>query len=166
MWKVLMIVCGVFFPVGSGLAQSGTAVADPRPSGAQDAAPALRTSFGKAAGWITKAADLVPADKYGYRPAPSVRTFGQLIAHIADEYTYYCTLAAGRNVEWSDAIEKGSTGKTAIAQKLKGALDLCNGAYGGGGKADALIDNLADAYLHYGNVVTYLRLLGLVPPSS
>ena len=37
--------------------------------------------------------DLVPADKYNYRPAPSVRTFGQLIGHIADSYNYNCAIA-------------------------------------------------------------------------
>lgn len=34
--------------------------------------------------WVTKAADMVPAEKYTYRPADTVRTFGQLIGHIAD----------------------------------------------------------------------------------
>src|SRR4030095_6244162 len=58
-------------------------------SGANDAAAALRYGFGEVSGWVTKAADLVPADKYDYRPSPSVRTFGQLIAHIADAQNYY-----------------------------------------------------------------------------
>jgi hypothetical protein len=59
-------------------------------SGANDTAPALRNGCGEVSGWVTKAADLAPADKYSYRPAPTVRTFGQQLAHIADSYNYYC----------------------------------------------------------------------------
>lgn len=135
-------------------------------SGASNAAAALRKSFGEVSGWVTKAADLVPADKYTYRPAQSVRTYGQLIGHIADGHTYYCGLAAGRNAQWSDAIEKGTTDKATLAQKLKQSIDACNAAYGGAGQVGPMIDNVGHTNLHYGNIITYLRMLGLVPPSS
>ena len=69
--------------------------------------------------WVTKSADLVPGAKYTYRPAPTVRTFGELVAHVADSYHYYCGRAAGKNVEWSDAIEKGKTDKATVVPKLK-----------------------------------------------
>jgi len=137
----------------------------PQP-GANEAAAALRYGFGEVSGWITKAADLAPADKYNYRPTPSARTFGQQIAHIADSYNYYCALAAGRNAQWSDAIEKGSTDKATLAQKLKQATDACNAAYGGNGQAGALTANIAHSNLHYGNIITYLRMMGLTPPSN
>ena len=136
-----------------------------QPAG-NDAAAALRKSFNEVSGHVARAADLVPADKYGYRPAQSVRTFGQLIAHIADSYNYYCAQAAGRNVEWADPIEKGPTDKATLIPKLKQALDGCTGAYGGTGQTAALIDNLGHTNLHYGNIITYMRMLGLVPPSS
>jgi len=134
--------------------------------GANDTAAALRYGFGEVSGWITKAADLVPADKYSYRPAPSVRNFGQQIAHVADSYNYYCARAAGRNAQWSDAVEKGNTDKATLVQKLKQATDACNTAYGGGGQTGSLMANIAHANLHYGNVITYLRMLGLTPPSN
>src|SRR5262245_31386223 len=131
-----------------------------------DKAAALRKNFTDVSGWVTKAADLAPAEKYGYRPAPTVRTFGQVIAHIADSYNYYCARAAGKNVEWSDAIEKGATDKATLVPKLKQSLDACNAAYGGSGQAGALIENIGHTSLHYGNIITYLRMLGLTPPSS
>ena len=134
--------------------------------GANDATAALRKSFGEVSGWVTKAADLVPADKYNYRPAPSVRTFGQVIGHIADSYNYYCARAAGRNVQWSDAIEKGNTDKATLVPKLKQSVDACNAVYGGSGQAGALIENVGHTNLHYGNIVTYMRMLGMMPPSS
>lgn len=142
------------------------AAASAQPSGANDVAAALRYGFGEVSAWVTKAAELVPADKYNYRPAQSVRTFGQQIAHIADSYGYFCSRAAGQKVQWSDAIEKGGTDKATLAQKLKQATDACNAAYGGNGNAGMLMANIAHTNLHYGNVITYLRMLGLAPPSN
>jgi uncharacterized damage-inducible protein DinB len=69
-------------------------------------------------------------------------------------------------VQWSDAIEKGSTDKAALTQKLKQATDSCSVAYSGNGQAGMLMANIAHTNLHYGNVITYLRMLGLTPPSN
>jgi uncharacterized damage-inducible protein DinB len=134
-------------------------------SGGTDTAAALRTGFDEVSGWVTRAAELVPADKYTYRPAPTVRTFGQLIAHVADAHNYYCARAAGRNVQWSDATEKGSTDKATLAQKLKQSIDACHAVYGTS-QVPPLMANVAHTSLHYGNIITYMRMLGLVPPSS
>jgi hypothetical protein len=174
--KSVLIACCVMWSAEELLAQSAAGPAHmtsdswagratPTP-GANDAAAALRKSFGEVSGWVTKAADLVPADKYTYQPAQSVRTYGQLIAHIADGYAYYCARAAGRNVEWSDAIEKGKTDKATLVPKLKASLGACNSAYAGTGEVGALIDNVGHTNLHYGNIITYVRMMGLVPPSS
>jgi uncharacterized damage-inducible protein DinB len=133
---------------------------------AGDAASAARKSFGEVSEWVTKAADRVPADKYTYRPAQTVRTFGELIGHVADAYNYYCGLAAGHDAKWSDAIEKGQTDKATVTPKLKQALDGCAAAYAGAGKIGPLIENVAHTSLHYGNIITYMRMLGMVPPSS
>jgi uncharacterized damage-inducible protein DinB len=136
------------------------------PASAGDAAAALRKSFADVSAWVTKAADLVPADKYTYQPTKTVRTFGQLIAHVADSYNYYCAVAAGRTVEWSDPIEKGKTDKATVVPKLKQALDACTAAYAGTAQTGAAIENVAHTNLHYGNLITYLRMMGMVPPSS
>lgn len=152
------------------LAALGLAAAAAPPLGAQQAAEggsaALRRSFDEVTGYVTKAAALVPADKYAYRPAPSVRTFGQLIAHIADSHNFYCARAGGRRVEWADPVEKGATDKATLVAKLKQSVDACAAPYGGTGQAGPLVDNIGHTNLHYGNIITYIRLLGLVPPSS
>jgi len=136
-------------------------------AGANEAAGALRYGFGEVSGWVTKAAELVPADKYDYRPTPSVRTFGQLIAHIADAQNYYCARAVrGRSVQWSDAVEKGSLDKATLAQKLKQSIDACNAVYAGSGEVGSLSGNVGHTSLHYGNIITYMRMLGLTPPSN
>jgi uncharacterized damage-inducible protein DinB len=161
--KRLLIACCVLLSAASAVAQSGGGAPQP---GNKDAAAALRYGFGEVSGWVIKAADLVPADKYTYQPTKTVRTFGQLIGHIADGYNYFCATASGRKVQWSDAIEKGSTDKATLVQKLKESTDSCNAAYGGSAQVGQLMNNIAHTNLHYGNIVTYMRMLGLVPPSS
>jgi uncharacterized damage-inducible protein DinB len=140
-----------------------TAVAQ---TASNDAPAALRRSFNEVAGFVTRAAEMVPADKYSYRPSASVRTFGQQIAHIADAHNYYCAQAAGRNIEWSDAVEKGAADKATLTQRLKQSVEGCAGAYSATGQVGALISNIGHTNLHYGNIITYLRMMGMVPPSS
>jgi uncharacterized damage-inducible protein DinB len=137
------------------------------PAQSPDTATELRNSFAEVSGWVTKAAEMVPDEKYSYKPVDSVRTFGQLVAHIADSYNYYCARGAGNNVEWSDPIEKGNTDKATLVPKLKQALDRCNDVYkGSSGRVGPLLGNVGHTSLHYGNIITYMRMLGLKPPSS
>lgn len=127
---------------------------------------AARRGFVEVSGWVARAAELVPADKYAYRPAATVRTFGQLVAHVADAYQYYCARGAGRTVEWTDTIEKSALTKDAIVRRLTQARDACNPVYEGTGPVAPLMENVGHTSLHYGNMITYIRMLGLTPPSS
>ncbi|HLA11519.1 MAG TPA: DinB family protein [Pyrinomonadaceae bacterium] len=137
------------------------------PQAGNEMAAEMRRSWAEVSDWVTSAAETVPAEKYNYRPADTVRTFGQLIGHIADSYNYYCAQAAGQKVEWSDPIEKGSTDKGTVVPKLKLALEKCNSAYASeAGQVRPLIGNVAHTNLHYGNIITYMRMLGMKPPSS
>jgi uncharacterized damage-inducible protein DinB len=148
------------------LALLGSLVAMPAAAQSTDEPAAIaRAGFTEVSGWITKVADLVPADKYGYRPAATVRTVGQMVAHVADSYVYYCSSAAGKKVEWADPIEKGPTDKATVVAKLTQATAQCTAAHTGGALAP-LFANVGHTNLHYGNLVTYLRMLGLTPPSS
>lgn len=131
-----------------------------------DAGAALRKNYADVVSLLTKSADLVPADKYTYRPVSTVRTFAQLVGHLADSHNYYCAAASGQEVEWADPIEKGISDKAALVRKLKESIDLCTRVYGGAGKVDVMIENIAHTNHHYGNMVTYVRMLGLVPPES
>jgi uncharacterized damage-inducible protein DinB len=134
--------------------------------GAGETSASLRKNFEAVSGWLIKAAEQVPADKYTYQPAKTVRTFGQQIGHVVDGYNYFCAAASGKKVPWSEATEKGSTDKATLVQKLKQSTASCTAVYAGTGPAHELINNIAHANLHYGNVITYMRMLGLVPPSS
>jgi hypothetical protein len=111
----------------------GAAAAAPPPAGGMSTGEALQKSFAEVSAYVIKSAEMIAAEKYTYQPTKSVRTVGQLIAHIADGYNYSCAVAAGKKVQWSDAIEKGNTDKASIVAKLKEMTDACNVAYKGGG---------------------------------
>lgn len=144
------------------------ASAGPQPAArpADEASAAVRRGFVEVSDWITRAADLVPADKYSYRPVATVRTFGQIVGHVVDGSHYYCGRGAGKNVQWLDGTEKGVTTKAALVQALKQAFAECTTVYDGANQIGPLMNNVAHSSLHYGNLVTYIRMLGLVPPSS
>ena len=156
-------VAAVFLAATGADAQSGP----PAPDGASATLPRdqLRAAFEEVNGHIAKSAELVDEARYGYQPIGTVRTLGQLLGHIVDGYHFYCGRAAGRNVQWSDSTAQGAHGKAALVVRLRDAAARCSSAYASG-NVGPLLMNTFHANLHYGNLITYLRLLGLVPPSS
>ena len=72
--RLLMIVSCLLLSAATGLAQS-------TPEKAPDMTAEMRNAFNEVNGWVTKAADMVPADKYNYKPVETVRTFGQILGH-------------------------------------------------------------------------------------
>ena len=158
--RLLMIVSCLLLSAATGLAQS-------TPEKAPDMTAEMRNAFNEVNGWVTKAADMVPADKYNYKPVETVRTFGQILGHITDSYNYFCAQAVGNNVKWSDAVADGATDKNTLLPKLKEAVTKCNAAYGSSNaKMEPLFSNVGHTNLHYGNLITYMRMMGLTPPSS
>ena len=125
---------------------------------------------------IAKAAEMMPESKYGYRPTKEVRSFGEIVTHIADISYYLCSNMKG---EAPPPAAAGKTSKSEITTYLKASFEYCDGAYSG--FTDAHLNDPADFWghktnrmfivtqvgnhdaLHYGNLVTYLRLSGLEP---
>jgi uncharacterized damage-inducible protein DinB len=138
----------------------------PPMSAVDSVAASVKAGFAQVSDWITRSAQLVPADKYTYKPVGTVRSFGQMLAHIVDGYAYYCGRGAGKTVQWTDATEKSATDKAALATKLKQAADACTASYTNPKQLPPLMENIAHSNLHYGNIVTYMRMMGMVPPSS
>lgn len=158
--RTLSILCCLLLSAVSSFGQSA-------PDKTPDVATQVRNGFNEVNGWVMKAAEAVPADKYNYRPVDTVRTFGQLIAHITDSYNYFCAHAVGNKVEWSEAVEKAGTEKDVVLPKLKEAIGRCNTAYSAGNaQLTPLFSNVGHTNLHYGNIITYMRMMGLKPPSS
>ena len=152
--KILLVLCCLIFSASSIFAQAENAVE-------------VRKGFEEVNDWVMKAAEMVPADKYSYRPVDTVRTFGELVAHVADSYNYFCAHGVGNKVEWTTPIEKGKTDKETLLPKLKEAVGKCTAAYGASNaQFRPLFTNVGHTSLHYGNIITYMRMMGLKPPSS
>jgi len=129
---------------------------------------------------VLRTAEKVPEEIYSFKPTPEVRTFGQLIAHEADGQYELCSPVTGKTVD--KGIEKNVKGKAALIAALKEAFAYCDAAYASMSEADAVSTvsffgqkitkiavmdfNTAHTNEHYGNLVTYMRLKGIVPPSS
>ena len=136
---------------------------------AQSPSDEVKKGFLEVNDWVVKSAEMVPADKYNYKPTDGVRTFGQLIAHITDSYNYFCLGAVGKPIKWEEAVvvEKGSTDKDTVMPKLKEAVGRCTAAYDAkNSQFGPLFGNVGHTNLHYGNIITYMRMMGLKPPSS
>jgi uncharacterized damage-inducible protein DinB len=130
---------------------------------------------------LTRSAEKMPEEFYSFKPAPDVRTFGQLIGHLADYQYVFCSAAAGEKLPVS-GIEETKQSKSDLLQALKEGFAYCDKVYGGMSDAKlsdmvklegrsmavltALTVNTSHNNEHYGNIVTYLRIKGLVPPSS
>jgi hypothetical protein len=148
------------------VSQAGGAPAKATRTHDDEAATAIKRGFVEVSDWITRAADMVPPDKYSYRPVNTVRTFGQVIGHVVDGSQYYCGRGAGKNVQWSDQTEKSVTTKSALTQALKKAFADCAATFDNPNQIGPLTGQLGHLSLHYGNIVTYMRMLGMTPPSS
>jgi hypothetical protein len=128
---------------------------------------------------ILKAAEKMPDAAYGFQPTAEVRTFGQLIAHVAEAQMTICGIAKG-------APKRGDTSskttKDELIAALKASNEYCDAVYntmtdqdgtklvktpfGQKPKLGVLNFNTAHDDETYGTMVVYLRLKGIVPPSS
>lgn len=130
---------------------------------------------------ILRSADKIPENLWSFQPTPEVRTIGQLFAHVADGQYEFCGVASeGKAV--NKGVEKTAKTKAEIVAALKEAFAYCDAAYGKMTDASAVetvgffgrqltrigtMDfNVAHTMEHYGNLVTYMRIKGIVPPSS
>jgi uncharacterized damage-inducible protein DinB len=130
---------------------------------------------------VVEAAEKVSEADYGFAPAKEVRTFGGFVGHIANSAFGYCARAKGEANPNKDDFEK-VTGKAALVAGLKAAVAYCDGVYKAqtdaslaellpGGqtpqpRGQVLVQNISHDNEHYGNLVTYMRIKGLVPPST
>jgi uncharacterized damage-inducible protein DinB len=139
-----------------------------------------KSDYGIVKNFVIRAAEKVPEAGYAFKPTPEVRSFGQLIGHIADDQYRYCSAVKGESK--STNFEQAPPPKAEMVAALKAAFAYCDSAYG------ALVDASAaekvkfngrpvpkltvftlhagHAWEHYGNAVVYMRLQGIVPPSS
>jgi uncharacterized damage-inducible protein DinB len=142
---------------------------------------AMKMQYEFAKGNITKTAEKVSEDLYAFKPTPEVRSLGQIIGHIADANYMFCSTASGTKGP-DGSIEKTKTSKADLQKALADSFAFCDTAFSGMTDAKAgesvnlfgmpqtrlsvLGFNTAHEFEHYGNLVTYMRLKSIVPPSS
>jgi uncharacterized damage-inducible protein DinB len=133
---------------------------------------------------LAEAAANMPADEYAFKPTPQVRSFAELIGHVANANFFFCSQARGDKMPPTANYEKVAD-KAALVKALNDALAYCDEAYAGvtdasfnglvtiagpGNKQAArgavLTFNTTHNNEHYGNIVVYMRLKGRVPPST
>jgi uncharacterized damage-inducible protein DinB len=130
---------------------------------------------------LVASAEEMPAADYSFKPTPEVRSFGQVIGHAADAMVMFCAAYKGDKAAKKD-VEKTATTKEALVKGLQEAVAYCDGVYATLDDAtltqplelfgqkmikfSALDINLAHSMEHYGNMVVYLRMKKLTPPSS
>ena len=131
--------------------------------------------------WIERAAEKMPEEEYAFKPDPAVRSFAQILGHIADADYLFCSTALGEKNP-SLEVEKTKATKAELTSAVHEAFAYCNRAYdaltdasanetvkafgGERNKLGVLWFNASHNLEHYGNLVVYMRLKGIVPPSS
>jgi uncharacterized damage-inducible protein DinB len=130
---------------------------------------------------VAKTAEKVPEELYSFKPTPDIRSLGQLLGHVADAQFMMCAAAAGEKPPQS-GIEKSMTSKAQLTKAVNDSNAYCDKVIAGMDdkkgmeivqfftgptpRLNVLTFNIAHSFEHYGNLVTYMRLKGIVPPSS
>lgn len=172
-----LLICTI---VSTASAQEAT----PTPAAASAANPLTnhnRTLYAGIKTILLRAAEKMPEEHYAFRPTEEVRTFGQIVGHIADsQYTFCSTVLGEKNPALR--IEKNKTSRSELVAALKESFAYCDTAYNrltdasatemvrvmgsDAPKLGALSVNNVHSIEHYGNLVTYLRIKNIVPPTS
>jgi uncharacterized damage-inducible protein DinB len=160
-------------------AQTAKQAGTPKTAASHSAVADAREHWKTISGFILASAVDVPDDKYSYKPTPAVRSFAEMFAHVAGAQSMFCAMALGQAPPPEDAVK--ATTKAALIDALKKSNADCDKAYAqsdadAGGvvtvfgqqrsRLYALIMNATHDGEHYGNLITYLRMNGMVPPSS
>ena len=163
------------------------AIAIPASATAQNAiSGAIRSQWDGAKRNLVASAEQMPEKDYAFKPVDTVRSFGAILAHVAGANYVFCAAALGQKSPFAeDHFEKAAKTKAEIVKAVRDSVAYCDKAYqalndksaiemvappfGGSGqepRANALMGNAGHVQEHYGNLVTYFRIRGMVPPSS
>jgi hypothetical protein len=152
------------------------------PAGPSGPAAEVQRSYAGVKGNILKAADKMPADAYQFKPTPDIRTYARVVNHVTEAQLHSCGAA---NHTAPDALAKvpaETADKATIVEALKASFTECDKAFASA--SDATLGDMLDAGKakrsrvgllwgtvshdneQYATLALYLRLKGLVPPSS
>lgn len=157
---------------------AGFVAAQPPPPGPPSVATTLKAGYERIKGNFVKAAEKMPEDQYNFKPADGIETFGQRVAHIANQMGTCSTINGARK----PSSAAGKTAKADLVAALKESFDECDKAFAALTDANATeaiaagrgqqprVNVLYGIVVHanevYGAMGVYMRVKGLVPPSS
>ena len=180
--RFVAVMGAVLLSASLGFAQ---APAQPRPP--QTYPMFLQAQYATLKRNITGSADKMPAEHFSFRPMPEVMTYAEMIAHVLDVQYVYCSAVKGTaNPTVGKDLVKTTTDKAAVIQLAKDSFAFCDDAMAAltnenalemitvgaapnqrqVARANQLTMLVVHGNEHYGNIVTYLRIKGIVPPSS
>src|ERR1700746_1473624 len=130
---------------------------------------------------LLKSAEKMPEENYSFKPVETVRSYGQIVGHVADAQYLFCSISLGEKNPAPD-IEHTKTSKADLIAALNTAFSYCDKAYDGMTDATAVqtiklfgndaprlgaltVNNLHNLE-HYGTQAPCMRMKTLVPPSS
>jgi uncharacterized damage-inducible protein DinB len=159
----------------------GVTVVTAVPAAGQGQDFSMRGQYNMVKDYVTKAAASMPEANYAFKPTPEVRSFGALLGHIANATGMICTAANGGKSPLTGNAEQLKT-KAEFQKALADTFAACDAVWAAATPAwntetaplfgapqsrmAILTFNTAHTMEHYGNIVTYMRLKGLVPPST
>jgi uncharacterized damage-inducible protein DinB len=147
---------------------------------------AVRSNWNSVKKNIKESAELMPQENYDFKATKDVRSFGEILAHVAGASYEFCASAKNEKAPFGEgAFEGKMTTRAQIVKVTNEAIAYCDAAFaaltdatagdkvaapfGGTGQTTriaSLLGQIGHDNEHYGNLVTYYRLKGLVPPSS
>ena len=175
-----MVVLCLLVPAGVALAQE-KAAEKPAVTAENPLTSWNKIAYTRVKGILVRSAEKMPEENYGFKPVDTVRSYGQIVGHVADAQYLFCSMALGEKGPGLD-IEHTKTSKADLVAALNTAFAYCDKAYDSmtdasavqtiklfgndAPRMSALIVNNMHNMEHYGNLVTYMRMKGIVPPSS
>jgi len=131
---------------------------------------------------VAGSAAAMPEADYGFKPVPPVRTFGQILGHLVNEHYAMCSGVKGEKNPHEAIDYEKTAAKADMVKALTASIAYCDAVYAGfsDGEAFGTLELFGEKYSkigvlqlnvthdseHYGNLITYLRMKGIVPPSS
>ncbi|MEP6688975.1 MAG: DinB family protein [Gemmatimonadales bacterium] len=145
-------------------------------------ADAFRTSAETNGRNLVAAAEVMPEDKYGYKPTPAQMSFGDVVGHLIQGNDFLCSKISGAAAPKRAELAKGAT-KAQLVARLRETFDFCQSTLAKveDSKLDTKVDFFGDHQVtrakamfvtaedwadHYGQLANYLRLNGLLPPTA
>lgn len=131
---------------------------------------------------LVAAAEVMPADKYGYKPTPAQMSFGDIVVHLSGGNDFLCGSISGTKAPTRTKIA-ATDAKAALVARLKESFAFCDQAlatlddsklgedvpFFGGSKVsrvNAEMVTVGDWADHYSQMANYLRLNNLLPPTA